>query len=275
MCTVTLLHHREPGGASWLLGAMNRDERVTRPASSPLTIHERMGRRAAWSLDPPGGGTWLALTQDGLLLALLNQYPLPGEIPPPGRSSRGRLVTELAHMPASQVSGRLASIAPGDYAPFRLVTARIASDGQPEVGDHQFDGQRLVTAAPSLPFHASSSSWNTCEVLSWRASHHTAWLQSAMDGSPSRTEVMRALLQLHLAPAAREGRAFDIPMSRPDARTHSVSVFELSSHGTATLRQLDLHDAPPTPTQALDAFPEAPWACAFAASHRPAELPPI
>ena len=50
----------------------NRDEQRTRPQAVPPTIDEAL--QSAYPIDPTGGGTWIAVHQSGVSLALLNYY---------------------------------------------------------------------------------------------------------------------------------------------------------------------------------------------------------
>lgn len=72
----------------------NREEAYTRP-SSPPQVHLREGDRAAWlgGEDLLAGGTWLALNEHGLLVAVTNR---PKSNVPPAPRSRGLLCRELA-----------------------------------------------------------------------------------------------------------------------------------------------------------------------------------
>ncbi len=86
MCTVVV--SITPGEPWPLLIAANRDERLDRPweqparhwADRPGTIGPR---------DVPGGGTWLAIGQSGVVAAVLNRVGSLG--PAPGKLSRGML----------------------------------------------------------------------------------------------------------------------------------------------------------------------------------------
>ena len=72
MCTLTVVPL--PGGRRRI--AFNRDESRVRPAGLP-PVHRRFGARDALSpIDPQSGGTWLAVNDAGLVLAVLNGNPV-------------------------------------------------------------------------------------------------------------------------------------------------------------------------------------------------------
>ncbi len=103
----------------------SRDELHQRPAALPPEIQTHGPRRAAYPLDPSGGGTWVAVNDAGLTATLLN-YNLPE--PPaksPGLRSRGQLIPAVLHLDnATEAMQCLESqVTPGQQLPFRLVLA--------------------------------------------------------------------------------------------------------------------------------------------------------
>jgi len=86
MCTLIILRNRVAG---WplVLGA-NRDEYRDRPWEAPRRDGDVVAPR-----DLRAGGTWLALADSGLLVAVTNR---PEEDPDPDRPSRGTLALKLA-----------------------------------------------------------------------------------------------------------------------------------------------------------------------------------
>lgn len=119
MCTLVVL--RRPG-ASWpLLVGANRDELATRPAAPPA----RHWPDRPWvvaGLDRLGGGSWLGLSDCGVLAAVMNRTATLG--PAAGKRSRGELVlTALDHDRAGVAARALAGLDPRAYRPFNLVVA--------------------------------------------------------------------------------------------------------------------------------------------------------
>jgi hypothetical protein len=71
VCTLTVI----PQTSGSVRIAFNRDESRTRPAGLPPSL-QRIGSRAAvMPTDPLSGGTWLAVNDAGLALAVLNVNP--------------------------------------------------------------------------------------------------------------------------------------------------------------------------------------------------------
>lgn len=91
MCTVTFIPLEEKG---YLLTS-NRDEKTTRPASTPPVIDRKKDYAVLYPKDPKGGGTWIAADDRNRAVCLLNgafkvhrpQYPY--------RHSRGLVVLDF------------------------------------------------------------------------------------------------------------------------------------------------------------------------------------
>lgn len=120
MCTATWLATGDE-----LLLLFNRDERRSRPAGLPPRAGERDGRRFLAPIDGAAGGTWIAVNELGLILALLNRSA-EGAEPSAGRESRGTIVANLAGASAlAEVERRLGALALGRFVPFRLVARSL------------------------------------------------------------------------------------------------------------------------------------------------------
>ncbi|HAV61663.1 MAG TPA: hypothetical protein DCY13_04770 [Verrucomicrobiales bacterium] len=119
MCTVTLL----PRKHGFVLG-MNRDESRARASGLPPGEH-RHGRHRTLHPSEPGGGTWIAVTEEGYSFALINWYsvtPRSAE----KRTSRGAVI-------------------PGALLADRFADADAAIAGLPLPGMHPF---RLIGIDP-------------------------------------------------------------------------------------------------------------------------------
>src|ERR1051325_8751411 len=68
-----------------LVVAANRDELLARPATAPLPLRAEP-RRAVGGHDLPAGGTWLGVTETGLVAGILNRRTST----PPDPSCRSR-----------------------------------------------------------------------------------------------------------------------------------------------------------------------------------------
>jgi uncharacterized protein with NRDE domain len=101
--------------------AFNRDELRSRPAGLPPAVRRSDGRDAVYPTDPASGGTWLAATDVGLVLAVLNVNRSGSA--PGGRVSRGTVIPAVlaARSPAAAVRAVERDVRGGAFAPFRFV----------------------------------------------------------------------------------------------------------------------------------------------------------
>ncbi|MCA0200421.1 MAG: NRDE family protein [Proteobacteria bacterium] len=119
MCTVVVL--RRPG-RDWpvLIGA-NRDEMANRPWKPPARHWDDRPDIVA-GLDELAGGTWMGLSDTGVVACILNRHGTLG--PAPGKRSRGELVLDaLDHPNAADAAEAFADLDPLAYRPFNLVIA--------------------------------------------------------------------------------------------------------------------------------------------------------
>ena len=115
MCTLCWLG--APGGYAVYF---NRDERRTRRPGLRPVVSQQDGVRFVAPRDGDHGGTWIAVNQHGVTVALLNVYTGP---PAPGResTSRGLLVLGLAiARSVAEAESRLRSLDRAPFQPFQL-----------------------------------------------------------------------------------------------------------------------------------------------------------
>ena len=119
MCTLVIL--RRPGHPWPLLLAANRDEMEGRP-SLPPGRHWPDRDEVIAGLDALAGGTWLGLSEDGVVAAVLNRINTLG--PAPGMRSRGELPLEaLDFGDARSAADALAHLNPTAWRPFNMIVA--------------------------------------------------------------------------------------------------------------------------------------------------------
>jgi uncharacterized protein with NRDE domain len=119
MCTLACWIGSHPWAP--LVVAANRDERLGRPSRGPF-LWPGTPRLVA-PRDEVAGGTWWALNQHGLFVALTNRA---GANTDPGRRSRGQLVLDVArYATLVEAAGLLRRLEPGAYNGFHL----LATDG--------------------------------------------------------------------------------------------------------------------------------------------------
>src|SRR5262245_38786840 len=241
MCTVTLvpLSGTAMTAAAAFRLACNRDEARTRLPALPPRLVAYGGRRAIHPLDGDRGGTWVAVNDAGLALALLNRYV--GEAAAAGaattspRPSRGEILPLL--LPAASVDEALARAAAIDlspYAPFRAVLV----DGR-EVGDLAWDGTRRGEQSAQWsgdPLLFTSSGLGDERVTAPRRELFQAMVAS---GPSSEYASRQDLFHRHSWP---DRPHLSVCMRRADACTVSHAVIEVLPGDTA---RLAYQDGPP------------------------------
>lgn len=195
----------------------NRDERLTRGPALPPAPRRAGTLRFLAPLDSDFGGSWLAVNETGLTLALHNAEEAGeerGREPAGGYTSRGLLVTSLADAAsADEVGSRLLSHPLDRYRGF-LLTA-FDPDGRARLA--RWSGRTLRFEEESeIPVPLVSSSFDTDEVRSCRAALYRR-MRDESDAAPIERHL--AYHESHL-PA----RGASSPcMHRPDAMTVSFS----------------------------------------------------
>jgi Transport and Golgi organisation 2 len=204
MCTVSFL----PIAAGFRL-AMNRDEKRTRVTALPPEIFQIGERRAIYPREP-GGGTWLAVNDAGLCLALINWHRIERE-PEGSPESRGGIIPHLIAASDGRSVGReLRRVALRRVRPFRLLSI---DSGRQTVTEWQWGTSALV--ARRHP---------------WQIGH---WFSSGYDEAKAENEREKIcaesssgssgwLKRLHASHLPSRG-PFSICMHRPDAATVSYS----------------------------------------------------
>ena len=247
MCTLTIIPADERG--SRVRVACNRDESRLRAVALPPSIHTFAACRAAMPIDPQGGGAWIAVSDRGLALSLLNLNPWVYDParprPPKGPVSRGLIIHRLLDQ-AGDFDGAVAAarrLNATDHSPFRLVlgdrrqTAIVRGDG------HKI----TIQAAKPLvePFFATSSGLGDSLVEAPRRSLFDEFFagRSPADRVARQDEFHRH----HWA----DRRDISVCMTRHDARTVSFTTIDLSPE-LAVMRYLgDSPDTAASPTAAL------------------------
>jgi uncharacterized protein with NRDE domain len=117
MCLLLALSRQVPGAP--LIVAANRDEVLARPAV-PMAVLRAAGPRILGGRDELAGGTWLAVSEHGVVAGLTNQPAAGGR--DPSRRSRGELPLALAACrTAAEAAVAAAALDPRDYNPCWLL----------------------------------------------------------------------------------------------------------------------------------------------------------
>jgi hypothetical protein len=149
VCTLTAI----PLVSGALRIAFNRDESHARAAGLPPQVRKVGGRAAVLPIDPVSGGTWLAVNDAGLALAVLNvNLPARDCNAPKLPRSRGEVIPSLLECDSPSAALAVCErLNYRDFAPFRLV---LIGDGL--VADVRWDGRepmvmsRLAGGTPLL-----------------------------------------------------------------------------------------------------------------------------
>jgi len=209
---------------------INRDESPLRPEAMPPAARLNGPNQTVWPMDPPSGGTWVAVSQAGLAMALLNLAPGRGPAAPvrAGSASRGAIIPSLLHARSlGEAAADFARLDLERVPPFRLIMAsrtaclEFVAPGYGEVA------MRLAHPLEAPVMFASSG------------------LGDALVDQPRR-ELFRgwALGSRAAWPAAQEAfhrsqwtdrPALSVRMSRPGARTVSRTTIDLHE-GTARMQ---------------------------------------
>lgn len=225
MCTLTVIPLRT--GARLMI---NRDELLTRPPARPPSIVElESGRRALRPTDGRAGGTWVAVNDAGLMLALLNGNPRPMPLLPPRHQlrSRGLIIPRLIGAPSpTDAATHLNDIELAWYAPFRLVAASHGT-----IIDAVWDRVELrITERTMIP---------TCFVSSGLGDHlvpprlelFNDWTSGGDWSADAQDEFHR-----HRWPERPE---ISVMMCREGARTVSITTIEAPDDAPTTMKYAD------------------------------------
>jgi hypothetical protein len=235
MCTLTVIPRRL--GA--LRVAFNRDESRTRSAGHPPSVRRFGPRAALLPTDPASGGTWLAVNDAGLALAVLNGNPPDRDrAARSARRSRGALIPSLVACDSPAAALRACEQWNyADFAPFRLVLI-----GHGVVADVRWDGREPMVVsrlARGGPVRFTSSGLGDHLVEGPRR----ALFEQMFGSGPETWEAAQHAFHRCRWPGREH---LSVNMSRPAARTVSHAVIDLG----ATAAVMSYHaDAPDRPAE--------------------------
>jgi hypothetical protein len=152
MCTVTIVQHA--GGVRLM---SNRDERRGRSAALPPQTFALNRRRAAFPVDPAGGGTWVGVNDAGLVVTLLNLHDGQFRDTAARRPSRGQIVRAL--LSCGSIPEALAAASCIDarrFAPFRLLVVERRTIAVSRATDAALLDWSLASIVRPLLFTSSS-----------------------------------------------------------------------------------------------------------------------
>jgi len=212
MCTMTWL--RDEHGYQVFF---NRDERRTRKPAEPPGPRRQDGVRLLAPADGDSGGTWLAVNEFGVTVALLNGYLESRDSEDEVAAdwiSRGLLAASLAPSPTTaRALARLQATPLGRYRSFLLV---LFEPGHSPVLATWAGGSLTIDHAIDERMPLVSSAFDTEEV---RARRGELFAGLETKGSP---DLRQRRLDFHASHLPARG-AYSPCMHRPDARTVSFS----------------------------------------------------
>ena len=224
MCTLTW--QLEPNGYQVFF---NRDEQRSRAVANPVAFNHSLN--AAYPIDPQGGGTWIALTQAGGTLCLLNNYQAQAIHQPVDAISRGevilRLIAKLNELnddaggineENGDITNLVKALPLSRFAPFILCffPAHL-TQYQGQIHQLQWDGQQLTRLPVTMPL--TSSGFNISAVSAARYLHFAELM-------PQITEDYLAYHSSHQP----QRSAFSVCMHREDAHTVSFSHVQVGKN---------------------------------------------
>ena len=131
----------------------NRDEQRSREQALPPEINKSLN--AIYPVDPAGKGTWIAVHQSGLSLALLNYYQAEKKAVAGEFTSRGEIILTLLATPESPVE-TLKSLMLNCYQPFQLCLFESGlTSSNKQLLCFQWDGEQLNELKQTLPITSS------------------------------------------------------------------------------------------------------------------------
>ena len=207
MCTVSWLRQNKA-----LHVFCNRDEQRTRAVAIPPRIFQTEQGCILYPEDPVGKGTWVAVSDTGFCVTVLNHYPENYALPETV-VSRGQLVKQLAMCADMAHAGQ--TLKALDMSAFRPCLLLLLDEK--ESLRFTWDGKQLLEeACPSFTGSISTSSYKTKVVQAYRD-------QLFADVAAAYEEVQPADLQayhLHAEPGLEKE---SILMSRPESCTVSYA----------------------------------------------------
>jgi uncharacterized protein with NRDE domain len=188
----------------------NRDEQRSRAQALPPQINRNLN--AIYPIDPVGKGTWLAVHQSGLSLALLNYYQAEKKTSAGHFNSRGEIILTLLKKPDKVIEVLRAMIL-SSYQAFQLcVFASNLTRDNNKLHFFQWDGEFLTELVQTLPITSSGVDYE--QVYQARKIEFKKTVTSV-------NPTAKQLLSYHQSQQL-QGK-LSVKMSRVDAQTVSFS----------------------------------------------------
>ena len=216
MCTASLIELQ--GDTPGYRLVFNRDELRSRAPGEEPRWREFAGTRALAPIDPDSGGTWIAVNELGVTLAVTNVNPRPAPALPPASAlrSRGSLVpTLISSTTAEAAIGAISDEQLSAFAPFRLLAIDLTSRGVRLV-EGTWDRVQWRVVEHSAP--------PVCFASSGLGDERVAGRLELFRACEVRTDKDQDAFHTHRWPTRPE---VSVLMSRDDARTVSITRVEV------------------------------------------------
>ncbi|HZO93446.1 MAG TPA: NRDE family protein [Candidatus Baltobacteraceae bacterium] len=238
MCTVLLL--LRPGERWPLLLGSNRDERLDRAFDPPARWWPQLPR-VVGGRDRTGGGSWLAVNDDGVVATIVNGMDRLG--PLAGKRSRGELVLRaVAERTAAAAANAIAALDAERYRGFTLVVA------DRERAFAVVNDERAIRAHALAPGHHMVTPDGCDRAGSPRFEAHFPAFRASAAPEPSRDDWAEWIALLRHADEDDPHRAITVVTDRAFG-TVSSTLLALPAE----------HDAPPIVLFANGPPTEAPY----------------
>lgn len=226
----------------------NRDEQRSRVRAEAPQVYKEQGTQFIMPRDPEGDGSWIAVNEHGLTIALLNYYDAIShssqkgspqnnsphkESPAQSFNSRGLLVRGLARLTEmTAIDAELAALQLQQFRPFYL----LVFSGVNEPVCWTWNGETLTQSLMSQPA-VTTSAWANRSVSRYRMGYITRLLK--------KTKTAEQTLQLLLEKMQKVvswGGGFALRMRRKDACTVSTTTVRVTTKAV-TLHYYDYCEA--------------------------------
>ena len=188
----------------------NRDEQRSRDQAIPPQVNDELN--AIYPIDPVGKGTWLAVHQSGVSLALLNYYQAEKKVSGKSFNSRGEIILTLLSCTGNIIE-TLKAMTLTCYQPFQLcIFMANLSLSSNKVIFFQWDGECLTELQQTMPI--TSSGVDYPEVYQARKNKFNRMVSAE---NPTAEQ----LISFHKS--TQSNGKLSVQMSRADAQTVSFS----------------------------------------------------
>jgi uncharacterized protein with NRDE domain len=218
MCTVTFIPFKDK-----IFITSNRDESPERKAKGLTSLHPPGKNIIHYPLDDLSGGSWIALSDEGRAVCLLNGAYESFTPNPPYRQSRGQVVIDAVH--EVEIRDFLENYPFEGIAPFTIlifeknVFFQLVWDGEKkQISELSIEEPQIWSSATLYPLH----------IRNWRKSLFEKWLNE-------NQEINReSIIQFHQM--ANGDPDNDFIMNRNDiVKTLSITSIELRPRSASIL----------------------------------------